>query len=60
LLQVLCVYPYTCPFDGPIGFLQDNSGDDTYSIFLQNAETVALITPDTGKPIMFKFKIVGP
>ncbi|WVZ55618.1 hypothetical protein U9M48_006256 [Paspalum notatum var. saurae] len=27
---------------------KDNSGDDTYSIFLQNAETVALITPDTG------------
>ncbi|KAG2543129.1 3-dehydroquinate synthase homolog isoform X3 [Panicum virgatum] len=27
---------------------KDNSGDDTYSIFLQNAETVALITDDTG------------
>nr|CAB3496945.1 unnamed protein product [Digitaria exilis] len=27
---------------------KDNSGDDTYSIFLQNAETVALITPDKG------------
>ncbi|CAN6313902.1 unnamed protein product [Urochloa humidicola] len=27
---------------------KNNSGDDTYSIFLQNAETVALITPDTG------------
>jgi len=27
---------------------KDNSGDDTYSIFLQNAETVALITDATG------------
>lgn len=27
---------------------KDNSGDETYSIFLQNAETVALITPNTG------------
>ncbi|OEL29419.1 3-dehydroquinate synthase, partial [Dichanthelium oligosanthes] len=30
---------------------KDNSGDDTYSIFLQNAETVALITPDRGNPL---------
>ncbi|KAL6867192.1 hypothetical protein ACP4OV_015216 [Aristida adscensionis] len=27
---------------------KENLGDDTYSIFLQNAETVALITPDKG------------
>lgn len=27
---------------------KDHSGDETYSIFLQNAETVALITPNTG------------
>ncbi|XP_062216673.1 uncharacterized protein LOC133916830 isoform X1 [Phragmites australis] len=27
---------------------KENSGDDTYSIFLQNAETVALITPVRG------------
>ena len=40
-----------CPFHGTTGLLQDNSGDDTYSIFLQNAETVALITDATGKSI---------
>lgn len=27
---------------------KENSGGDTYSIFLQNAETVGLITPDRG------------
>uniref|UniRef100_A0A0D9Z2N7 3-dehydroquinate synthase n=1 Tax=Oryza glumipatula TaxID=40148 RepID=A0A0D9Z2N7_9ORYZ len=27
---------------------KENGGDDTYSIFLQNAETVALITPEKG------------
>ncbi|KAF0912856.1 hypothetical protein E2562_019444 [Oryza meyeriana var. granulata] len=27
---------------------KENCGDDTYSIFLQNAETVALITPEKG------------
>jgi 3-dehydroquinate synthase class II len=31
-----------------MGLLQENGGDDTYSIFLQNAETVALITPEKG------------
>jgi 3-dehydroquinate synthase class II len=35
-----------------LNLLQENSGSGTYSIFLQNAETVALITPDKGKPIV--------
>jgi 3-dehydroquinate synthase class II len=37
-----------------LALLQDNSGDDTYSIFLQNAETVALITHESGKSIMIQ------
>jgi 3-dehydroquinate synthase class II len=39
-----------------MGLLQENGGDDTYSIFLQNAETVALITPEKGKPIWTTFE----
>lgn len=34
-----------------LDLLQEYSGNGTYSIFLQNAETVALIGPDRGKTI---------
>ena len=41
-----------------LDLLQENSGKGTYSIFLQNAETVALITPDRGRPIVALIKIM--